>query len=101
MAVGLMKADTDVILNVAQKIIKQNNQMQEEFNKLKSQISKVHNSWDSPASDKVKSHFDKIAKNSSNVSHVLENYSNLLTRTISEGFVDVEIGNTSLADAFK
>ncbi|WRK55371.1 hypothetical protein SD457_11585 [Coprobacillaceae bacterium CR2/5/TPMF4] len=35
MTVGLMKADTDVILNVAQKIIKQNNQMQEEFNKLK------------------------------------------------------------------
>lgn len=101
MAVGLMKADTDIILNVAQKIIKQNNQMQEEFNKLKNQVIKLHNSWNSPASDKVKAQFDKISKNSKNVSHVFENYSNLLTKTISEGFVDVEIGNTSLADAFK
>lgn len=101
MTVGLMKADTDVILNVAQKIIKQNNQMQEEFNKLKNQVSKVHSSWNGPASDKVKSQFDKAARNTINVSHLFENYSNLLTRTISEGFVDVEIGNTSLADAFK
>ncbi|WRK55370.1 hypothetical protein SD457_11580 [Coprobacillaceae bacterium CR2/5/TPMF4] len=49
----------------------------------------------------MKSQFDKAARNTINVSHLFENYSNLLTRTISEGFVDVEIGNTSLADAFK
>lgn len=101
MASGYIKADTDAILAVAQKITKENAQMQDEFNKLKNRISKLHTSWNSPASDKVKAQFDKISKNSKNVSHVFENYSNLLTKTISEGFVDVEVGNTSLADAFK
>lgn len=75
--------------------------MQEEFNKLKKQISKVHSSWNSPTSDKVWFQFDKVAKNIMNVSHLFKNYSNLLTRTISEGSVDVEKRNTSLADVFK
>lgn len=101
MAVGLMKADTDAILNVAQEITKQNSQMQDDFAQLKVQVAKLHNSWNSPASDRIKAIFDNVSKNSGNVSHVFENYSNLLTRAISEGFVDVEIENTSLADAFK
>ena len=97
-----LKISTDVAVTVAGNIKLYNGQIRDGFPNVQTAITRLDNSWDSPAATVAISKFNEIKSKFSDARYnVLDNYVNFLLQQVGEGYTQTEEANVSLADQFK
>lgn len=101
-----MRIDTDKIRDIANNISYDNKKLDEEFKNVKVAMSYTFNNWVSPAKDYCDAKFNRICRTyigdaSTSRYNAIQSYVKYLKEYIGDVYDEVEIENTSLADAFK
>ena len=101
MAGNSIRISTDQVLQIASDIENLNGQLSEQLASSKATIDQLANIWEGEAAQATISSFDEFA------SVYFQHYEDVITqyvrflRDVSQGYVDTETQNISLADAFK
>lgn len=97
-----LKIDTDAVVTTADKIKLLNTQMRDEFESVRTAITKLDRTWDGAAATVAISKFNEIQSTMGDARYdVMDQYVNFLLQQVGEGYVQTETTNISLADQFK
>lgn len=101
-AMANLKINTNSAVVAATHIKTINNQIRDSFSNVKKAISQLDNAWDGSAATNSIGKFNEIKSKFPEARYkVVDNYVNYLLQQVSEGYVQTEDTNKSLADAFK
>lgn len=97
-----MKMSADIVKSVADAVKTINDDMSNELTNLQKVVSKLGNSWVSPAATNAIDSFNEIVSAYGGARHsVVNNFVSLLTQNVIQGYSQTESVNVSLADGFK
>lgn len=89
------------IIATAEKLRTVNNNINNSFDTLKKRMSQFESNWNSAAGEQARTVMYRLFKGNESRSAVIKNYVNMLEQQVSEGYVNTENVNTSIADMFK
>ncbi len=97
-----MKMNVDIVKSVADAVKTINDDMSNELTNLQKVVSKLGNSWVSPAATNAIDSFNEIVSTYGGVRYsAINNYVSFLKQNVIQGYNQTESVNVSLADGFK
>lgn len=101
---GIIKVDTDKVRTVVTDVDKINNNLEKSFESVINSVRNLDASWDSSASSKAITKFNKIKSDfcgPSGRKAVVQNYLKFLSNSVAIGYETTEGTNTKLSELFK